>query len=138
MSETRLPQSPPDPLKVLVVDDSGLTRTMVRRSLGMYGTPMDVVEAVDGQEALDRLQNGPFDLCFLDLNMPRVSGVQVAQWANASPDVQTRVIIVSSESMSQRIEQLREANVAAYVRKPFTPEQIRDILDQVLGTRAAA
>lgn len=125
-------------IRVLIVDDSAMTRAMVRRSVTLSGVDAEVEEAADGQFALDALaaaqrRGRPFDVCFLDLNMPRVNGIEVAMAVHADAAMPTRVVIVSSEAMASRVRQLQEAGVSGYVRKPFKPEQIRQVLAGVLA-----
>ena len=131
------------PARILIVDDSAMTRAMVRRSVTLSGIPAELAEAPDGAAALEALRGGaaegrPFDVCFLDLNMPRVGGMEVAQAVRADDALPTRVVIVSSEAMASRVKQLQEAGVAGYVRKPFRPEQIRQVLLGVLPTSLVA
>jgi len=125
---------------VLIVDDSSLTRSMVRRSVELgsasLGLAPRIAEAADGVEALERLRTGAFDVCFLDLNMPRLGGVEVARAVCEDAAIATRVVIVSSEAMSGRIDQLREVGVAGYIRKPFQPEAIRQMLAKLHADHA--
>ena len=130
-------------VRVLIVDDSAMTRAMVRRSVTLSGIPADLSEAPDGEAALAALRQAgvdgrPFDICFLDLNMPRVGGMEVAIAVRDDDALPTRVVIVSSESMASRVRQLQDAGVAGYVRKPFRPEQIRQVLVSVLSPAAVA
>ncbi len=118
-------------LRVLVVDDSKMTRAMIRRSIVLSGIEVDVEEACDGVEALERLREEPYAVCFLDLNMPRLGGVEVAKAVCGDKAMKTRVVIVSSEAMSGRINDLQAAGVAGYIRKPFKPEAIRDVLQHL-------
>lgn len=121
------------PTRILVVDDSAVTRAMIGRSLAISGFACEVAEAADGEEALARLRAEPFDVCFLDLNMPKVGGVEVAGSVHLDPNVTARIVIVSSESMGGRIQQLRQVGVSGYIKKPFTPEQIRDVLATLIN-----
>ena len=131
------------PLRVLVVDDSAMTRAMVRRSVTLSGVDATVEEAPDGQAAIEKLRGAlaegrPFDVCFLDLNMPRVGGIEVARAVHDDAAMPTQVVIVSSEAMAGRIRQLQESGVSGYVRKPFKPEQIRQVLCGVLAPATSA
>jgi CheY-like chemotaxis protein len=115
-------------LRILIVDDSALTRSLVKRSIAMSDVPADVAEAGDGLAALEQLRAKTFDICFLDLNMPRMGGVEVARTVFGDPKLTTRVVIVSSEAMAGKIKDLQEAGVSGYIRKPFQPEAIREVL----------
>ena len=124
-------------LRVLVVDDSAVTRAMVKRSIAIGGAPVDTLkEAGDGEQALELLRSERFDVCFLDLNMPRLGGCEVAAAVRADASISTRIVIVSSESMAGKIEQLQQSGVTGYIKKPFTPEQICNVLHGVLAEAA--
>ncbi|MEM1012419.1 MAG: response regulator [Planctomycetota bacterium] len=134
-SQTTTPTDTTQPtsgLRILVVDDSKMTRAMIRRSIMLSGVEAEIDEACDGLEALDRLrENSGYGVCFLDLNMPRLGGVEVAKAVCGDEAMNTRIVIVSSEAMAKRIDDLREAGVAGYIRKPFKPEAIRDVLTRI-------
>jgi two-component system chemotaxis response regulator CheY len=111
---------------------------MVARSVTLSGVEAELEQAADGVVALERLRADRFDVCFLDLNMPRMGGLEVAQAVQADEAIATHVVVVSSEAMAGRIEQLQSSGVAGYIRKPFTPTQIRDVLLRLVPHRAAA
>ena len=125
-------EPPRGPLRILIVDDSAITRAVIRRSIKIATTasprPVTMAEACDGAEGLDKLRAEPFDVCFLDLNMPRMGGLEMARAVFADGTLSTAIVIVSSESMSKKIAQLKQEGVRGYIRKPFAPEQIRDML----------
>lgn len=65
------------------------------------------------------------DLVFLDINMPVMNGVQFMQALSQSEDLSdTKVLIVSTEGSSERIEELQMLGALGYLRKPFTPEEV--------------
>lgn len=126
--------------RFLIVDDSATTRAVIRRTLGICGVEIEkICEAGNGRDALVMLQVGHFDMVFLDLNMPEMSGVEVAEKIRQDPKlVGINVCVVSSESMESRVQQLRSTGVRGYIKKPFTPEQIRQVIQEVLGVAHAA
>ena len=119
---------------VLVVDDSAVMRAMIIRTLRMCGLPLgEVHQAADGAEALRRLKEAWVDLMLLDINMPVMDGEEVLDRLRA--DVETadlRVVVVSTEGSDERVERLA-ARGAAFVRKPFTPETLRDTVLRITG-----
>lgn len=126
--------------RFLIVDDSATTRAVIRRTIGMCGVDVEkIVEAPNGRDALAMLRVGHFDMIFLDLNMPEMGGIEVTEQVRSDPKLShVNVCIVSSESMESRVQQLRAAGARGYIKKPFTPEQIREVIQDVLGVANAA
>ena len=121
---------------ILVVDDSATTRTYVKRTLALSGiAPENVFEAASGREALDRLAQGDIDLVLSDLNMPEMDGTSLVREMAATPQLAfIPVIIISTEGSKPKLEKLLRSSVVGFLRKPFTPEQLRDILQDRLVT----
>ena len=119
---------------VLVVDDSAVMRAMIVRTLRVSGLPIgEVHHAADGAEALRRLREAWVDLMLLDINMPVMNGEEVLERLRADPETaDLRVIVVSTEGSDARIERLAAAG-AAFVRKPFAPETLRDTVLRITG-----
>ncbi|HAL45039.1 MAG TPA: hypothetical protein DCP47_03855 [Phycisphaerales bacterium] len=119
--------------KILIVDDSALTRKIVRRVIEM--TQMDVDEFLDaenGQEALKILKNTNVDLVLSDLNMPEMSGVEMVHQMKTTPDTKSiPVVIISTESKTARIRELLAEGVKDYLHKPFTPEEFKSLIQTV-------
>jgi two-component system, chemotaxis family, chemotaxis protein CheY len=126
--------------RILIIDDSATTRAVIRRTLGMCGLEVQkVAEAANGPDGLAVLAVTRIDLVFLDLNMPGMNGAEVVARVRADPrTARLPVVIVSSESLDARVEQLKAGGASAYIKKPFTPEQIRRTAQQFLGAARAA
>jgi len=122
--------------RVLVVDDSEIVRTIVKKSIAMSGLEVEeIFEAGNGLEALDVLDSEWVDIVFADLNMPEMNGVElVDRMSEDNLLVSIPVVIVSSEHSQQRIDELKERGIRAYLKKPFRPESFRDVVSDVLGT----
>lgn len=120
---------------VLVVDDSSIIRAMVRKSIAMSGIDVGQLhEASNGREALEVLASNWVDIVFADLNMPEMNGTElVAKMAEDSMLVSTPVVIVSSEHSDARIEEMKRRGIRAYIKKPFRPENFREVVTEVLG-----
>ncbi len=120
---------------VLVVDDSSIVRAMVRKSLAMAGLEIKIIhEAGNGEEALGVLRREWIDLVFADLNMPVMGGLELVQRMAADRLLETvPVVIVSSEHNQARIDELKRQGARAYIKKPFRPEQFREVLGEVLA-----
>jgi two-component system chemotaxis response regulator CheY len=124
---------------ILVVDDSRVVRAMVIRTLKMAEMDLgDVHEAANGREALDLLGREWVDLVLADINMPVMSGVQMIEEMSRSGLMSSvPVVIISTERSATRIEELKTKGIRAYLRKPFTPESIRSVVEQVLAGRVS-
>lgn len=122
-------------LNVLIVDDSDVIRSMIGRTLALAQVPVgNLYGAANGQQALDVLAEEWIDLVLADLNMPVMDGAEMIERMRARPELaDVPVIIVSTEGASQRIADLTDRGVSAWVRKPFTPEEIRDVVGRVTG-----
>ncbi|HEY4175806.1 MAG TPA: Hpt domain-containing protein [Kofleriaceae bacterium] len=118
-------------LRVLFVDDSLSVRKVAERML--TGLDVDVVTAVDGQDALEKLRSMAFSLVFTDLEMPRMHGYELIREMQILPAYQSiPVVVISSRSGQKHIDQAITMGAKEYLTKPFSPE----ILNAVLGRLA--
>jgi len=99
----------------------------------MTGIDVDeILEAGDGLEALDLLADNQVDLIMADINMPRMNGMEMTAAILANKKTcDIPVVIVTTHSDDTRINELCSQGVKKYVHKPFTPEKIRDALQEV-------
>jgi two-component system chemotaxis response regulator CheY len=90
-------------------------------------------------EALRLLAAEPVDLVLADLHMPEMDGVEMTRRILADRATQLiPVIIISAEPNARRLEQLKQEGVRGYLRKPFTPELVRNLINETLGVSNAA
>jgi two-component system chemotaxis response regulator CheY len=122
-------------LELLVVDDSPVTRKMVRRAIGLCGLRIGTVyEAGNGAEALAQLAQHRVDLVLADINMPVMNGMELVERMGADPVLsRIPVIIVATPMSEQRIERLLDIGARAYLAKPFRPEALKDLVLEILG-----
>lgn len=125
-------------LTVLVVDDSAVMRSMLARTLRLSGLPVSrVVQAANGREALDLLEHTTVDLALIDLCMPVLNGEEFVRHVRADERfMDLAIVVVSAEDSPVRIQRLARYG-AAFVRKPFTTEEIRATALRVLGVADA-
>jgi len=125
---------------ILIVDDSATMRAVIARTIKLAQLPLgEIFQAPGGREALKLLAQQKVDLALVDINMPGMSGVELAEQMRANQNTQSiPVVIVSTEASTARIEELKTKGVKGYVHKPFTPEMIRDVVTEVLGACHAA
>lgn len=119
---------------VLIVDDSAIVRAVVKKTLGMAGVDLgDVFEAGDGEQALQQMDDNWIDIVFADINMPVMTGIEmVHEMVERGTLPTTPVVIISTERSETRMQQLKAEGVSAYLNKPFTPECLTDVIDNVL------
>lgn len=124
-------------INVLIVDDSAVMRAMILKTLHMSGMALgDVHQAADGREGLAVFEDHWVDLLMLDINMPVMNGEEMMERMQRDPNLRdTPTIVISTEGSETRIKRL-QARGARFIRKPFTPEMIRDIVNELLGEGA--
>ena len=112
--------------RILIVDDSAMMRTIVRKSLAMAKVKSrEVVEAKNGADAMKQLELQSFDIMFCDLNMPELTGDElIAKLMLEGTIPIPPVVIVSSEASTERVDRLKCDRVIGVLRKPFSPEKI--------------
>ncbi|MBU0718426.1 MAG: response regulator [Planctomycetes bacterium] len=120
---------------ILIVDDSTTIRSMVKRTIGMIGLDIGGIhEASNGIEALAALEDHDIAVLLVDINMPTMNGIQLLTRMKENERLRDiPIVIASTEGSEARIQQLTELGVSGYVRKPFQPEQLRDVLLPILG-----
>lgn len=122
-------------LNILIVDDSETTRNIIAKSLVMAGVDIgEIYFANNGKDALGLLEQRWVDLLFTDINMPIMGGMELVKQMSDSDLLKTiPVIVVSTEGSETRINELKSQGIRAYIRKPFTPELLKETVTTVLG-----
>ncbi len=116
---------------IMTVDDSASMREMVRATLHSAGYA--VVEAVDGQEALDYARDNACDLVITDVNMPRMDGITLVSELRALPHYRlTPLLLLTTESSQERKLEGKRAGATGWIVKPFNPEQLLATMARVL------
>jgi two-component system chemotaxis response regulator CheY len=126
------------PITALIVDDSSVMRKIVERSLRQAGLDLcKVFEAGNGAEALSVLQGDKVDLILCDINMPVMDGLEfVKQLAGVENAKGTPVVMITTEGSEAHVVQALSAGARGYIRKPFTPEQVKEQVIPVLGGKS--
>jgi len=122
-------------LNILVVDDSETVRAIIAKTLRLAQVPInELFTAANGKEALEILSDNWVDLVFSDINMPIMGGVEMIEKMFADDVMKTiPVVVVSTEGSKTRMEELKTKGVKAYIRKPFTPELVRSVVEDITG-----
>lgn len=120
---------------ILIVDDSKTIRSVIKKTLQIAAVPIgELYEAENGQEGLNLMNENWIDLVFLDINMPVMTGIEMIKKMDEDKLLEKLpVIIISTEGSKTRIEELFKMGVRAYIRKPITPEMLRNVVRDVMG-----
>src|SRR5271157_5099066 len=119
---------------VLVVDDSAAIRKILQRVLRQTGMAIRTIyEAGDGQEALDLLKTLKVDLVLLDINMPKMDGLQLLALMRSSVEWRhIPVVMITTEGGEATVSEAVKLGAVGYVRKPCTADQIKEKLAGIL------
>ena len=119
---------------VLVVDDSSTVRKIIHRCLQKAELGIaEVCEAGNGQEALALLAQHKVDVIVSDINMPQMDGIRLLSAIKESPQwKQIPVLIISTEAGAETVMDAVSAGAVGFIKKPFTPSEIRDQLGPLL------
>lgn len=116
---------------ILAVDDSSSLRQMVAFSLKAAG--YQVVEAVDGQDGLDKAKQQTVDLVLTDQNMPRMDGISLTKKLRDNPKFKaTPILILTTESSDQMKQAGRAAGATGWLVKPFDPAKLLEVIKKVV------
>jgi two-component system OmpR family response regulator len=114
---------------VLVIDDTKNIRMLLKECLECEG--YEVTTAAGGSEALGCLSHSRFDLIFLDVRMPEISGTEVLRQMRGM-GVNTPVVMITAFGTVKNAVECTQLGAVAYLQKPFTENKIRQVLDEVL------
>lgn len=117
-------------LKVMVVDDQQSMRGLARQCLKRMGV-VDVALAASGDQALKELQGAKFDVVISDLNMPGMSGVDLAKEVKGHPVLKDVLFLLATSEMYR--DQAEEGLVDHFVAKPFSVADLKTALEASLG-----
>ena len=123
-----------DKIRALIVDDSSVMRKIVERSLRQAGIELEkVVEASNGAEALTALHGNAIDLILCDINMPVMDGLEFVREATKLESAKgVPIVMITTEGSESRVVQALTAGARGYIRKPFTPDQVKEHVLPVL------
>ena len=116
---------------ILIVDDSSSLRQVVNMALTRAG--YDVIEGVDGMDALTKLDGRKINLIVSDVNMPRMDGIAFVTQVKQNPRYKfTPVIMLTTEGQDAKKEQGRAAGAKAWIVKPFSPPVLLDAVSKLV------
>ncbi len=117
---------------ILAVDDSASIRQMVAFTLKSAG--YDVIEAVDGQDGLEKAKTKAVSLVLTDQNMPRMDGISLVKELRALPQHKSMpILMLTTESSDQMKAQGKAAGATGWLVKPFDPAKLLEVVNKVIG-----
>lgn len=120
--------------RVLVVDDDDVIRQLITVNLELEG--FEVVPAVDGQDALDKVKDAGVSVVTLDVMMPRVDGWEAAARLRSDPETaHIKVVLLSARAQEADLQRGEKIGVDAYLTKPFDPDELIEMVRR-LATEA--
>jgi two-component system, chemotaxis family, chemotaxis protein CheY len=115
---------------VMIVDDSGSFRTVVKLALQKAG--YETVEAVDGKDAVGKLDGRKLNLIVCDVNMPNMDGLTFLKHLKTTGSYKfTPVIMLTTESQESKKNEGRAAGARAWITKPFQPSQLVEAVNKL-------
>jgi two-component system chemotaxis response regulator CheY len=116
---------------VMTVDDSATLRQMV--SFVLRGAGYEVVEAVDGLDALSKLTGQEVHLFLSDINMPKMDGLEFTRQLRAMPQYKfVPIVLLTTESHPEKRQEGKAAGATAWIVKPFQPDQLLAVMKKVM------
>ena len=117
--------------RILVVEDEPSIGNMCRRVLAKEGYQVDI--AVNGRVAQDMIEEKEYNLCLLDVRMPKMSGTELYQWLEKKyPQLTSRVIFTTGSVMGGDTITFVEQTGRPFLPKPFTPNELKAIVQEAL------
>lgn len=117
---------------ILAIDDSASIRQMVSFTLKSAG--YEVLDAVDGQDGLDKAKSNAISLVLTDQNMPRMDGLTLIRALRALPQYKsTPILMLTTESSDAMKQQGRAAGATGWLVKPFDPQKLLEVVKKVIG-----
>jgi two-component system chemotaxis response regulator CheY len=120
---------------VLIVDDSLPMRSVIKKTIKASGFDVgQMFDAANGREALEILRNEWLDLVLTDYHMPDLNGLELLSEMQKDEELKAiPVVVITTEGSQQRVREFVERGAVDYVKKPFTPEEIREKLTRIMG-----
>jgi two-component system chemotaxis response regulator CheY len=124
--------------RILIVDDSSTMRALITAAFESLAAPCKITAVASGFEALAALPRDAFDLIVTDINMPDINGLELVSFAKANPKFrEIPLVIVSTEGSERDRAKGMSLGADAYVVKPFQPEELCRVVEDLLANRAA-
>ena len=117
---------------IMTVDDSASIRQMVGFTLKNAG--YNVLEAVDGEDAVNKITGAELNMMITDLNMPNMDGIELIKYVRSRPEFKfIPIIMLTTESQASKKQEGKSAGATGWIVKPFNPDQLIGVVKKVLG-----
>jgi two-component system, chemotaxis family, chemotaxis protein CheY len=118
-------------IKIMTVDDSASMRQMVSFTLREAG--YEVIEAIDGKDALDKIERNPIHMLITDINMPNLDGIGLVRKVRAHAVYRfIPIILLTTESQELKKQEGKAAGATGWIIKPFKPDQLLNVVRKVI------
>ncbi len=118
--------------KIMLVDDSAMMRSIVKNFAGKSGLELEFIEAVNGNDAVEKFKAEKPDLVFMDIMMPEKDGIQATREIKEI-DNSAKVVMCTSVKQESQEKEAAELGVSDYVKKPFSSDQIVEVIKKQLA-----
>jgi two-component system chemotaxis response regulator CheY len=121
--------------KIMIVDDSSTMRKIVMRAVRQAGFDVEgFLEAGDGKEGMNVLGSQSVRLILSDVNMPNMNGLEFVKAVRMNEATKSiPIVMITSEGSEDMVNQALGSGANGYIKKPFTPEKIKETLSDFLG-----
>ncbi len=120
------------PKTIMTVDDSASMRQMIAFTLKKAG--YEVLDAVDGEDAIRKIDGKEVHLTITDLNMPNLDGIGLIKKLKITPEHKFMpILMLTTESQESKKQEGKAAGAAGWIVKPFKPEQLVAVVKKILG-----
>lgn len=120
-------------MPILIVDDFSTMRQIVKKSLKQLGFS-NITEAVDGADALSKLQSDEFKFVISDWNMPNMMGIELLKAVRGDEKLKSLpFLMVTAEAQKDNIIEAAKAGVSQYIIKPFTVDALEQKIDAIFS-----
>ena len=120
-------------MKILIVDDFSTMRQIVKKSLRQLGFD-NIIEAVDGQDALGKLKADEYKFIISDWNMPNMMGIDLLKAVRSDDKLKTLpFLMVTAEAQKENIIEAAKAGVSQYIIKPFTVDALEQKMEVIFS-----
>jgi two-component system chemotaxis response regulator CheY len=115
-------------MKTLIVDDSSAMLRVIKMTLNEIGID-DIDTALNGKEAIEKFEQGSYELLLTDWNMPEMDGISLVRRVREL-DTDVYIVMVTTECKKEQVVEALEAGVDNYVTKPFSKKRIQKIIEE--------
>jgi two-component system, chemotaxis family, chemotaxis protein CheY len=117
---------------IMTVDDSASMRQMI--SFTLKGAGYEVVEAVDGRDAIEKMESYPVQMLITDINMPNLDGIELVRKVRMHAVYRfIPIILLTTESQDTKRREGKAAGATGWIVKPFKPDQLINVVRKVIG-----